>query len=60
MIMTRVDPVKLESLAILQREGISPPDIRKAMQISRATYKRYRAEIRRVEREATKLMRAEA
>jgi hypothetical protein len=59
MISTRIDPAKLRSLAILLREGMEPRDIRTAMQISKATYERYRAELRRFE-EAAKLVRSDS
>lgn len=58
MIMLRVDPIKLQGLLILLDQGVSPPEVRKIMNISRATYKRYKAEIRRVKAEAEKLMSA--
>lgn len=60
MIMTRIDPLKLEAVAILRKSGMAAQDIRRVMRISRATYQRRVSELKRIEEEAKKLMNNDA
>jgi hypothetical protein len=53
MIMTRIDPAKLEAFAILRREGFSKEEICAALKISPATYYRRMEETDRFEKKAT-------
>lgn len=60
MLITRVDPAKLEAFAILRREGQTRDEITRALGICRRTYFYWLAELRRIEHEARKLMRTDA
>lgn len=58
MIPTMIDPAKLTALTALRGAGLSPDQIRKQLRISRRTWFRWNAEIRRVKSMAEAMSRA--